>query len=372
VRTTGRQGHSSGVFGEGLGSGAIYEMARILHQFYDEVRGPETLTFNPGVLLGGTDVAYDANEKRGTAAGKTNVVAQSAVVEGDLRFLTEEEKEEARAEMREIVAAHLPGAAAEIAFENKYPAMPPTDGNRRLLALYSEVSEDLGHGPVAPIDPGARGAADISFVAPHVDGIDGLGPVGGGAHSPHEWVEAGSLVTAAQRAAVLLHRLAEGAGGEPATGAAASGDTLALDVETPTPPEADLMAQILHHALPSHATCRGIPGFVVTGRSACFMLLYSWRGPQAAPGVRLSVGVPETATLSGASRPPTERTAAGARWDLGTLAPGTVGQILLQIDVAPGLEHDSTLRLDAYIESDVEEEATGNNASWSVVQVAAP
>ena len=70
------------------------------------------------------------------------------------------------------------------------------------------MSDDLGYGSVEPDDPLSRGTADISFVAPHVDGIDGLGPWGEGAHSPNETLELPSLVIAAQRAAVLLHRLA--------------------------------------------------------------------------------------------------------------------------------------------------------------------
>ena len=210
LRVTGRQAHSSGIFGEAAGSGAIFETARILWRFHEELRGPRTLTFNPGIVLGGTDVTFDHSDKRGTAFGKTNVVARTALVDGDLRFLTSEELEEARAKMRAIAAQSLPGTSAKVEFEDKYPAMEPSQENEDLLELYGEVSRDLGFGRVRPYDPASRGAADISFVAPHVAGIDGLGPSGEGAHSPNEILDLRSVAGATKRAAVLLHRLARG------------------------------------------------------------------------------------------------------------------------------------------------------------------
>lgn len=207
LEVTGRPGHSSRIFAEEYGSGAIFEAARILHRFHEEIRGPEHLTFNPGIFLGGTEVDYDPAENRGTAFGKTNVIARTVVVDGGLRFLTEEQKESARSGMREIVAENLPGTTARIRFQDKYPAMPPTEGNRRLLALLDQVSRDLGAGPVEGYDPSRRGAADISFVAPWVDGLDGLGVFGEGAHTPDERVELASLSLVAKRAAIFIHRL---------------------------------------------------------------------------------------------------------------------------------------------------------------------
>ena len=53
LRTRGQSGHSSGVFSENLGYGAIYEMARILDAFRRELPEPN-LTFNVGVIGGGT------------------------------------------------------------------------------------------------------------------------------------------------------------------------------------------------------------------------------------------------------------------------------------------------------------------------------
>ena len=207
VETAGKRAHSSGVFSERTGAGAIFEMGRILHQFYEEVRGEEYLTFNPGNLLGGTFVDYAPLKSSGSAYGKTNVVAQTAVVHGGLRFISEEQKENARAKMRAIVADHLPSTNATITFTDSYPAMGPTKENMALLKQLSDVSEALGFGEVAAYDPGRRGAADISFVADYVKGLDGLGSMGSGAHTPQETVNLKTFNDLIKRTAVFLYRL---------------------------------------------------------------------------------------------------------------------------------------------------------------------
>ncbi|MBA3498671.1 MAG: peptidase dimerization domain-containing protein, partial [Gemmatimonadales bacterium] len=201
--------HSAGVFRDSAGYGAIYEMARILDGFRTRLVGPPTLTFNPGIVVGGTETTLDSAGFRGTAAGKTNIIAPRAVVQGDLRTLSDAERESARKTMREIVSRSLPGTRATITFDDGYPSMAPTPGNTRILRHYSAASEALGYGGVGPYDPIKRGAGDISFVAPLVPGaLDGLGAAGGGDHSPEEVVNLNSLVPQTERAAVLMSRLA--------------------------------------------------------------------------------------------------------------------------------------------------------------------
>ena len=206
----GVRAHSSGIFDDTYGAGAVFEAARILSEFYNDVRGEEYLTFNPGVVLGGTDVAYDQANTRGTAFGKTNVIAQTVVVYGGLRFITDEQKDTARAKMRGIVAHNLPQTSAEISFSDSYPAMPPTAGNQVLFEALEQVNRDLGEGAIEQIDPGARGAADISFVAADVDGLAGLGVFGSGGHTVDESVDLRSLPLITARAAILIHRLTRG------------------------------------------------------------------------------------------------------------------------------------------------------------------
>jgi glutamate carboxypeptidase len=209
LKVTGKQAHSSGVFSDRVGAGAIYEASRILNRFYEELQ-EEYLTFNPGLILGGTEVDLNANGTEGSASGKANLVANTVVVNGDLRFITSDQLENARQKMRAIVAENLPQTSAEITFEDGYPAMPPTEGNMALLKMLNKVSLDLGHGEVKPYDPGKRGAGDISFIAQYVDGLDGLGALGGGAHAPDEYIDLKTLQDIVKRTALLIHRLSGG------------------------------------------------------------------------------------------------------------------------------------------------------------------
>lgn len=205
LRVTARQGHSMNVFGAN-GYGAVYEAARILDAFRREVLEPG-LTFNPGLILGGTEVRLDGANARGSAFGKTNVIANSVAVSGDLRYLDNAQRDRAQARMRAIVAKHLSGAGATIAFQEAYPPMAVTPGNLKLLDLYSRASRDAGLGPIGALPAEARGAGDIQFVAPLVDSLDGLGASGNGAHSPNEDLEPASIERGAIRAALLIYRL---------------------------------------------------------------------------------------------------------------------------------------------------------------------
>ena len=207
VIATGRQTHSAGVFGKSAGYGAIYEVARILDTFRTQLGGEQYLTFNSAIIVGGTDVTYDTVAISGTAASKLNIVPQRAVAHGDLRFISDEQLQRTRQKMRDIVAQHLPGTDATIVFRDEYPAMSPTPGNARLLAVYDSASTALGYGPVAALDPDRRGAGDISFVAPFIDGLDGLGALGSGSHTPGERVDLNTLPMQTERAALLLYRL---------------------------------------------------------------------------------------------------------------------------------------------------------------------
>jgi len=207
VEVEGKRAHSSGIFSENTGAGAIFEMSRILHGFYTDVKGEDLLTFNPGVLLGGTFVNFDEATSKGDAFGKSNVVAQKAIVKGGLRFISEEQKERARAKMREIAANNLPQTSATVSFTDSYPAMKPTEGNMQLLGILNDVSLDLGQGEVLAYDPGRRGAADVSFVAEYVDCLDGLGTMGSGAHTPQETVNLNTIQALTKRTALLIYRL---------------------------------------------------------------------------------------------------------------------------------------------------------------------
>jgi len=208
LEVTGKPAHSSQVFREDIGSGAIYEAARILMSFYTELRKEELLTFNPGRIMGGTTVNHDAANNSGTTFGKNNVVAESAIVTGDIRAISPEQLQRVQQTMQALISENLPHTSATINFGDGYPPMAPTDGNRQLLAIYSQASQDLGLGVVRAVNPLMAGAADVSFSAEHVDmAIDGLGMSGSAGHTVEETGILIALPQQAKRAALLIYRL---------------------------------------------------------------------------------------------------------------------------------------------------------------------
>jgi glutamate carboxypeptidase len=205
----GRAAHSSRIFSADVGAGAAYELARILNAFYSQLHEQRYLTFSPGVVLAGSNLDFDHAAVRGSAVGKTNIVADRAVALGDLRALSREQLAQATATMERIAAASLPHTQSTLTFKHNYPPMPPTPGNQRLLEIYDRVSRTLGHGPVTAVDPTRAGAADISFAATHVRmNLDGLGLLGGHAHTAQEFADLRTFKIQAERLALLLYRLA--------------------------------------------------------------------------------------------------------------------------------------------------------------------
>jgi glutamate carboxypeptidase len=207
LTATGKTGHSSLIFGKEYGDGAINEIVRILARFRSEL--PETnLTFNTGLIAGGTVATLDPQSIRANANGKSNIIPGTAIARGDFRTLSDEQTKRVRTKMEAIVAAHAPETSAKISFDpGGYPAMAPTDGNRALLARLNRINADLGLPEMAPLDPLKRGAGDISFVAGDIDGLVGLGTASRGDHAPGETVSLTSIRRQAKRAAILMSRL---------------------------------------------------------------------------------------------------------------------------------------------------------------------
>ena len=204
-----KTGHSAGVFTPNAGYGAIYEAARIVNEFRVQLSTEKYLTFNPGVFIGGSEMNYNSAKSTGTAIGKTNIISPAVTVTGDLRFLTEEQKINARKKMTAIVADNLAGTKATIKFTDGIPSMAPTEGNNKLLEVISGVTKDMGLGVTMAGDPGSRGAGDISYIAAYVDCIDGLGASGKGAHAPGETINLKELPFLIKRAALTIYRLSK-------------------------------------------------------------------------------------------------------------------------------------------------------------------
>jgi glutamate carboxypeptidase len=126
-----------------------------------------------------------------------------------VRYIDETQKQFAKEKMRSIISAKIAGVKSDIQFVDGIPPMAPTQNNLKLLQQYSQVSLDLNQGKVVALEPGVRGAGDISYVADIVPAsLSGLGPVGNGTHTVIESAELASFVIQTQRAAILILRLA--------------------------------------------------------------------------------------------------------------------------------------------------------------------
>ncbi|MCA0334128.1 MAG: M20/M25/M40 family metallo-hydrolase [Bacteroidetes bacterium] len=205
----GEPAHSSQIFQQEVGSGAIFEAARILNEFYSQLSKETNLTFNPGIISGGNSVNYDENTHKSIAFGKNNIVSAEVIVKGDIRAVSREQLSHARKVMQDIIQNNYPKTSAILTFgDDGYPPMTMTQGNQDILAMYSKASQDLGFGEVFPVNPRNSGAADISFVADDVlMAIDGIGMCGTGGHTIEEMADLNCLPIEAKRTAILLYRL---------------------------------------------------------------------------------------------------------------------------------------------------------------------
>jgi len=124
----GRQRKTGAFVGDllpGSSYGAIYEAARILNAFREKLSNEQYLTFNPAVIVGGTDVTYDSTK----IAGDGGLERPTSSLRGSTRaviFVSSPRTSYSRlaTQMRAIVAEHLPGTIATITFEDGNPAMP--------------------------------------------------------------------------------------------------------------------------------------------------------------------------------------------------------------------------------------------------------
>jgi glutamate carboxypeptidase len=209
--STGIPAHSSQIFRSDIGAGAVFESARVLDGFRSRLSTEQYLTFNPGYAIGGTDVKVDSAQPGGSAYGKSNVVSKEMRVFGDIRALSPEQLANAKSVMQSIVSSSLPQTKSTLTFDDGYPPLAPTEGNRKVLAVYDKVSRDLGYWPVVAVDPMRAGAADVSFAAPYVPmALDAVGLAGWDDHTDKETADLRMFAPQTKRAALLLYRLSTG------------------------------------------------------------------------------------------------------------------------------------------------------------------
>jgi glutamate carboxypeptidase len=174
VGATGRSAHSGSAPDRGrnalLALAAAAESVAALHS----PGGPERLTVVPTIV------------KSGEAF---NVVPASGELFCDMRADTTAAFEAVRA----AVPAEVGGATLDAEIVRLWPGMDARDSTTELLGRASEV---LGRRVVGVERGGASDASHMATAIPVT--VDGLGPRGGGAHNPDEFVLAETLRTRAE------------------------------------------------------------------------------------------------------------------------------------------------------------------------------
>jgi glutamate carboxypeptidase len=149
------------------------------------------VTCNVGVLRGGS---------------RTNVVADRAVMQVEVRAATMAAFDQAMDEVERIVGAStVEGATATMSPAHRHPPMERTEAVAALVAEAQAVARDLGF-EVGDTATGGAGDANTT-AATGLATIDGLAPVGGEAHGPDEWLDLDSVVPRTALLAGLLARL---------------------------------------------------------------------------------------------------------------------------------------------------------------------
>jgi glutamate carboxypeptidase len=189
MEITGKAAHSGGNYAEGIS--AIEELARkimALHAITDLPRGT---TVNVGLISGGQTV---------------NTVAPWAKCEIDLRYVTPPDRADAMARIARIVeTANLPGTSARFEIAGEFLPLVQSPDNKKLLDHYIASAGDLD---ITVEGEFTGGCADSGFTAGvGTPTVCAVGPVGGKAHTPEEYLEVDSLVPRAQTLALAVARL---------------------------------------------------------------------------------------------------------------------------------------------------------------------
>jgi glutamate carboxypeptidase len=192
IEVIGKAAHAGNNLADGIS--AIEELARKIVKLHALTDLPNGISCNVGTIAGGQTV---------------NTVAPHAAAELDLRFIHPEEGEGALAAIEAIVAeANVPGTRASLEITGEFEPLVASDASRRLFEHYAACARSLGQ---TVEDVFAGGCADSGFAASvGAPTICAVGPIGGRAHSPEEFLEVDSIVPRAQALALAIMRLDAG------------------------------------------------------------------------------------------------------------------------------------------------------------------
>jgi glutamate carboxypeptidase len=185
----GKPAHSGGNFEAGIS--AVGELAHkivAIHKLTDLAKG---ITLNVGIVRGGEAV---------------NMVPPSAEGEIDLRYVRSGDRAATMAAIETIIGtSFVPGTRTRREIRGEFLPLNPTPASEALFALYQRAAQDAG---LRVDGEFSGGCADSGFTAAvGCPTICGVGPVGGKAHTPEEYLEIDSMVPRAQAMALAILRL---------------------------------------------------------------------------------------------------------------------------------------------------------------------
>jgi glutamate carboxypeptidase len=186
---TGKAAHAGNNLADGIS--AIEEIARKIVKLHALTDLPNGISCNVGTITGGQTI---------------NTVAPSASAEVDLRFIRPADRNRAMAAIEAIVAeSHVPGSKASLEITGEFDPMVATEASERLFAHYAACARALDQ----TVDPVFAGGCSDSGFASNAGAptICAVGPIGGRAHSPDEYLEVDSIVPRAQALALAIMRL---------------------------------------------------------------------------------------------------------------------------------------------------------------------
>ncbi len=185
----GKAAHSGGNFEAGISAiGELAAKITAIHALTDLKRG---ITLNVGLVSGGQSV---------------NTVAPWAQGQIDLRYKEPADRDEIMGRIHDIIArSYIPGTRAKLTIRGEFLPLTQTPAAARLFDMYRDAAGESGLSITGEF---SGGCADSGFTAAvGAPTICAVGPVGGKAHSPEEYLEVATLVPRAQAMARAILRL---------------------------------------------------------------------------------------------------------------------------------------------------------------------
>jgi len=171
-----------------LGISAIEELARTILELHALTDFQEGLTVNVGVIRGGS---------------RSNVVAEHAYAEIDVRVVDQGMIDRVQREFSHICRPHRDGIRMELTGGIGFPPMLTTERSLELLRLVQEAGREVG---VDIDETPTGGCSDGNHASYYAPTIDGLGPQGTGAHSPDETLIVPTLVERSKVLALFIEK----------------------------------------------------------------------------------------------------------------------------------------------------------------------